>query len=481
MSASKIAGCSLLLGAASAASLLLCVAAPASARVCGDMGASKPMSAPVNYAIGAQDEPIYQGSYALLIGSANYQDSATWPALGTIPVETADLARLLVDQGFQVRILCDATASELGDVQGFLDAFAKPDNRVVIFMSGHGWVDSPSPIGYFAGTDSPPPGPAARAKGLGSEQVITLATSSHAKHLMIIVDACYSAAIFTRKSAVWSAPATTTGSFSEVDFEDLSQQARQFITAGNESQQTTSPSIFSPALVLGLAGYADPGSHGFVRASQLGVWLRQVVANSTGQGTTPRWGYVPLTPGQIVTGGGDMLFHYDPRRMDTVRATMQSPGLRYLSLAAPPFVAPQPGPGPAQGAQSAWPDRRYQIIYYEKTGDHGRVIDALDKAAVPYAATRTILPDEGVTNGLACHPDTPVEVVRAAARALIANGVPIRVIDRVTKHVEQRRYLVEALQFKRVDTPAFRDLTLADLSELSGCSSNFVRRSGGTN
>jgi len=446
--------------------LFLLFSAPmtAMAEPCGDFGESRPLSIPVNYASGPGERELYAESHALILAASAYEH---WDKLGSVPAETQDLVDALVGQGFHVRVICDPRGGEnggLGEVAGFLRAFGKDDARLIIFMTGHGWVEPRQTIGYYAGVDSPQAGQDATALSLSSERIIALARSASPLHLLFVVDACYSAAIFTTKGGDRPLRA-----ISLIDYEALAKPTRSFITAGSTDQETPSPSIFTPAFVMGVSGFADLNGDGLVRGAELSAWLRDKVANSTGRATTPISGHVPLTRGEIVSGGGDIVFKYDPAQRPTVPDRLRSPGAAWVQAPAAAIETPP---------EAAWPDARYEVTYFQKASDGDRVIAALDTAGTPYATTKPILAgSQRVTNGLACHPDAPVEVVRAAARALIEGGVPLKIIDQATLHLQARRFMLQALSFGRVESADYRPLTLQDLDRLEGCPNEFVFRS----
>ncbi|MBN9527820.1 MAG: caspase family protein [Alphaproteobacteria bacterium] len=448
-----------------AACFYLLSGATASARQCGEIGESKPLTIPVKYENSTSDEILYTGSYALILSASNY--ASPWSVLEEVATEADDIANVLVSQGFRVHVFCDPTASgkgSLAEVQNFVTRYGVGKNRILIVMSGHGWVYQPTRSGYFAAIDSPGEGDKARAWGLSSDAIIQTVKDSKALHTLVIVDACYSAAIFTQKSTT-----EIKGASSLVDFEDLKRPTRQFITAGRENERTPSPSIFSPAFILGISGYADLNNDGVVRASELGIWLRDKVANNTDRQTSPLMGFIPSEKDRrgnpvMVMDGGDFIFKYADRPQHEIFENIRSRGKIYLQNLNEPIEI----------VTNTWPDKRYKVTYYEKQGDHGLVKEALESSKIPFLATASFLDTNRPTNGLACHPDAPPEVVKAAAKALIEGGVKLRIIDHATKNLQARRYDVQALHFAALATPAYRDLTIDDLDRFDRCPLEFA-------
>ena len=80
--------------------LIISCAQPAFAKICGDIGSSKPMTIPVSHAVGPPtEEPLYSGSYALVVGSSTFDN---WDALDDVTYEADAIANELARQGFMV-------------------------------------------------------------------------------------------------------------------------------------------------------------------------------------------------------------------------------------------------------------------------------------------------------------------------------------------------------------------------------------------
>jgi uncharacterized caspase-like protein len=240
---------------------------------CQDRGVSKPVSVPVTYDTGLQEKPLYAGSYALVIGAVNYRYLDRLPAVSG---EIENVANALARQNFAVHMLCDpAMSGPVGfkEVTAFLAEHAGDQNRIVIFFSGHGWVDkTPSvPAGYFAAVDSPKSSDdlaGARADGFSSQDILHAVQQSKAKHLLVVVDACHSSALFVTVKGDEPARFVLNQPPSPEEFDNFSDPARQFLTAADD-EVAPSPSAFSAAFVLGIEGGADLDGDGLVRFSEL--------------------------------------------------------------------------------------------------------------------------------------------------------------------------------------------------------------------
>lgn len=444
-------------------------AAGARAAVCDETGVSRPTSIPISSTLDSTEHQIYAGNYALLVGASQYRHDPPWEPLDGVSDELKSLQSLLVSQGFHVRRICDPLTSGPGgltEVERFVRQYGNGTNRLLVYLSGHAWADDNAKVGYFAAVDSEAPGTAAaRLSGLGSQKIISLARLFAGRHLLIVVDACYSAQIFTLKSA------QQPDAISVIDFEDISRPVRDFMTAGAADQRTPNPSLFTPAFILGVAGMADLNHDGIVRASELALWVRDKVANSSANNTTPRSGKIPVVPQDFDPNGGDVVFRYDASQIERIKSDLTGNGPGALAGAQLLNGIDRP----VDAGSSGLSDSKYQITYYEKTGDHGLVQKSLDAARIPYLSQGSILPPAGATNGIACHRDAPAHVVVATARALIEGGVHLRVIDRINVNPMKNRYVIEALRFERVAGPRYRDITLDDLTEITNCPLDFKK------
>ena len=439
----------------------------AQAAVCGEEGASRPLYVPVANQLGHSDRLLYAGSYALVVGSSTYKVDPPWGPLDAVDYETRVVSKVLASQGFSVRRICNPDAHGAGsleDVKKFLDQHHGRQDRVVIYLSGHGWASKDKRVGYYAAADSGPPYTKDGAdRAIDSGAINALAKGYRGLHLLVIVDACYSATLFTQKSA------DDPQGISLVDYSDVSNPARQFITAGGPGEETPSPSTFTPAVLLGISGYADTNHDGFVRVSELALWVHDKVINSKGLKTATRSGFVPVSDDDFGLNGGDMVFKYDANSRAQVLAALTKGSDALQGMSAIRDVNAPVSASPLSNST------KYRVTYFEKEGDGDNVIKALASGKIPALRRGTILPKAGATNGIACHPQADGAEVRKVAKSLIEGGVHIRVIDQVTKNVELNRFAIQALEFKRMENSRFRDLTVADLEEITGCPKDFKK------
>lgn len=83
---------------------------------------------------------LYKESHALLIGVSDY--TRGWPDLPSIPDELDRVESALTQLGFQITRVKDPTTKELKHAfDSFIDQHGfDPDNRLLIFFSGHGYT-----------------------------------------------------------------------------------------------------------------------------------------------------------------------------------------------------------------------------------------------------------------------------------------------------------------------------------------------------
>lgn len=138
-------------------------------------------------------QAIYGRSLALVVGIDQYRDL---PNLGGAVRDAQRMARALAAQGFQVTTLLDAAATreQISETLAqSLPAGLERDSRVVVYFAGHGaTLGSPHEpqLGYLVPVD------AKRAliasNGISMDEVQRWFALYKAKHIMLVVDACYS-------------------------------------------------------------------------------------------------------------------------------------------------------------------------------------------------------------------------------------------------------------------------------------------------
>ena len=175
----------------------------------------------------------YRNSFALVIWAGDYS-SPFWQKLNNLRSEAAQVETTLKRQGFQVTVIANPTAIELkNDIESFIQRYGfSPDNRLVIFFSGHGWTRN-NDLGYLVPVDAPDASTVAgdldfAKRALSMEQILSWSKQMEAKHVLFIFDSCFSGTVFKVRS----------GSRAPAYLErKMSLPVREFLTAGDANEQ----------------------------------------------------------------------------------------------------------------------------------------------------------------------------------------------------------------------------------------------------
>ena len=241
----------------------------------------------------------YGNSWAVLIGIDGY---AKWPKLQYAVRDEQALRQTLIEKfGFaadHVFSLENAEATRNNILATFHDRLAHggvgKDDRIFVFFAGHGAtrrLSSGRDLGYIVPADSDPNQFATDA--IPMTEIQNIAESLTAKHMLFVMDACYSGLGLTR------------GGASAYLRENARRIARQMLTAGGTDQLVADGgpnghSIFSWTLLQGLAGKADLNGDGLITATELAAYVAPAVSAVSQQ--TPAFGSLPGSE------GGDFVF-----------------------------------------------------------------------------------------------------------------------------------------------------------------------------
>lgn len=260
----------------------------------------------------------YGESHALLIGVSRYTNG--WPSLTSIPREVADIEDVLLEHGFDVRVVMDPSSHELqGAFRDFINDYGyEPSNRLFFFFSGHGHTRDDGRKGYLVPGEAPDPRRDERGflrKALPMTQIVAWAKAIEVRHALFVFDSCFSGTIFKTKSLPTHPPHIN---------HHLGKPVRQFISAGGAGEEVPAKSVFSPALVEALRGSADLNADGYIVGTELGMYIRDSVLRYD-IGQMPQFGKIKDPD----LDGGDYVFQV-PR-----------PLLAAAEVAAPPSTSPQ--------------------------------------------------------------------------------------------------------------------------------------------
>ncbi|WP_303637322.1 polysaccharide deacetylase family protein [Stenotrophomonas tuberculopleuritidis] len=238
----------------------------------------------------------YEKSWAIVVGIDNY---AKWPKLEYASHDAQAVADTLTGQfGFpasQVIVLKNEQATRNNILAAFHDRLADDrtgrNDRVFVFFAGHGatrQLASGRDLGYIIPVDSDPKEFATDA--IAMTDIQNIAESLQAKHVMFVMDACYSGLGLTRGGPSSSAFLR----------ENARRSARQMLTAGGADQQVADAgpnghSVFTWVLLQALAGKGDLNGDGLITGTELAAYVAPAVSAVSQQ--TPAFGSLPGSQG----------------------------------------------------------------------------------------------------------------------------------------------------------------------------------------
>lgn len=234
--------------------------------------------------------PTYHESWALIIGINKYRHSAPLE-IASADAEAIESAVIEV-LGFpkaNVSMLLDEKATRKRIMERFLSYESlDPNDRLLFFFAGHGATvaGSRGSIGYLVPVDGQI---ADKSTLIRWDELTRDADIIPAKHLLFIMDACYSGLAIQRTSSVGERRFVT---------DMLQRRSRQVITAGKADEVVADGggpvggnSLFTGHLVEGLRGAAVNES-GVITASDLMSYTHQKVSRDATSSQTPHFGHI---------------------------------------------------------------------------------------------------------------------------------------------------------------------------------------------
>jgi peptidoglycan/xylan/chitin deacetylase (PgdA/CDA1 family)/uncharacterized caspase-like protein len=237
-------------------------------------------------------------SWAVVIGVDTY---AKWPRLQYATRDATAVAQLLTEKfGFskdRIITLTNQQATRAAILAAFNGGLAqagvKKNDQILVFFAGHGAtrkLSSGRDLGYIVPVDSDPEQIA--VDGIAMTEIQNIAESLTAKHVLFVMDACYSGLGLTRGG----------GNFQR---DNAKRIGRQMLTAGGADQLVSDGgpnghSVFTWALLQGLGGKADLNGDGIITGTELAAYVAPAVSNVAPQ--TPAFGSLPGSE------GGDFVF-----------------------------------------------------------------------------------------------------------------------------------------------------------------------------
>ncbi len=234
-----------------------------------------------------EEIPLYQGSYALLIGASDYTNG--WPSLPGVKEDVVAVKAALEKQGFDVSVAENPNQSQLQ--QAFTDFIGKygqaPENRLLFYFAGHGHtlkLAYGGEMGYIVPVDAPNPNDDEAGfieKALDMQMIEVYAKRIQAKHAFFLFDSCFSGSIFSLSRAVPESISYKTA-----------KPVRQFLTSGSAEETVPDKSIFRTQFIAALDGEADANKDGYVTGTELGEFMQDNVINYSQGSQHPQYGKI---------------------------------------------------------------------------------------------------------------------------------------------------------------------------------------------
>jgi hypothetical protein len=221
-----------------------------------------------------QTTPLYQDSYALVVGNGAYKGGFD-PLRGALR-DVKDVAGALQKQGFTVTLKTDLTRDGfMAALNEFVLVHGKSEeNRLLFYYAGHGYTHkmaNDEDLGYLVMIDAPDPDKDPMGFSRASVDMQTLITQAkmiRSKHVLFMFDSCFSGTVLDLRERV------TPQAISD----NARNPVRQFITAGRANEPVPDQSVFKQAFLDLLEGREpEPIPDGYITGEELGLYLKNKV------------------------------------------------------------------------------------------------------------------------------------------------------------------------------------------------------------
>ncbi len=243
---------------------------------------------PVSIDINDISTPLYQESYALIIGEWKY--NVSWPDLPGVKNDIEKVKTILAEHNFKTIVVENPSKPELDQViSDFISQYAQDlNNRILIYFAGHGHTIETSyneTMGYIVPSDAPNPHfqkAKFKAQSIPMSQIEIYAKQIESKHALFIFDACFSGSIFNITRAI-----------PDVISYKTVQPVRQFISSGSANESVPDKSIFCEQFLIALSSSeADANKDGYLTGSELGEFFQTNVTNYSYNTQHPQYGKI---------------------------------------------------------------------------------------------------------------------------------------------------------------------------------------------
>ena len=234
-----------------------------------------------------QDIPLYNKSYALVVGNGNYTNG--WDPLKGVLKDVKEVAAALEKHGFNVTLKTDLVKVDFDTAfETFIRNGKDEDSRLLFYYAGHGHTETlrtGEELGYLVMADSPLPtmdGEIDGSKNVDMESLVTQAKRIDALHVLYVFDSCFSGSILNARSTP-KPPAIQ---------DSVKYPVRQFITAGRADEPVPDYSVFKRGFLDLLEGKVDePIPDGYITGEELGLYLKNAVSKYN-PAQTPQYGKI---------------------------------------------------------------------------------------------------------------------------------------------------------------------------------------------
>ncbi len=256
------------------------------------------------FGLAVTTEDIYDNSWALIIGIDEYENVHNLQ----YAVKDAESMQAILIENFEfpkenVKLLINDQATYQNIRRQFseISKSAEENDRVLIFFSGHGET-AVLPEGGEKGYLIPHEGDLddLYLTAISMDDLKQTALMSKAKHILYLVDACYSGLATVGSKSL---DAHTTPNYIE---KITRNKARQIITAGGRGEQVIEKSewghsAFTMNLIRGLKDRnADSNGDNVITARELGLFLSEKVTIDSENQQTPQYGRMTSQEGEFI-------------------------------------------------------------------------------------------------------------------------------------------------------------------------------------
>ena len=245
-----------------------------------------------------QRQALYGKSFAVVIGINNYEK---WPILEFAVADANAVKAVLENSEFdEIIMILDKEATQRRILTELFDRLPKMvdrNDRVLFYFAGHGQTENlpgGGKKGYIIPVDAETDNYA--STGVSMEQIRSLSSRIAAKHIIYVMDSCYSGLGLNRSAGVWPG-------ISDYLRKVSAMRVVQIITAGGQGEQVQEREghgLFTSYFLKAIEGEADLDKDNVVTGTELGAYLRPIVSNASRQAQTPLFGRLE--------GEGEFLF-----------------------------------------------------------------------------------------------------------------------------------------------------------------------------